>query len=397
MKKKTLLTVICTFLATSLIWISVYNCTMAANPVVKKVADAYSVIKDNYIFEFDEEYVKDLAVAAMVMGLGDKYSQFYSKEYYQSLQESMDGHYYGIGIVVKGNAETNEIVVNEVNEDSPAQKAGILPGDIMIEVEDTPVNYSNYQDAVNLIKSDENDRGTEVKIKLIRAETGVQYTVWVKREKIINHTVSLENVGDGIAYIKISSFDNETPSDFYKEIDNFGIDKIRGIILDLRDNGGGTLYATHTIADMLMPEAVLTTFKYKDGTTNDVKTTNNRLLNVPICILVNGNSASASEVLTSGLRDNGIAKVVGEQTFGKAIAQRSFPFETENGEVVSSLYLTNARYLTPNGENIHEIGIKPDYIVETPEEYKEIPVKEWKRENDTQYKKAYEVIKKELK
>ena len=367
------------------------------NPVVKKVADAYSLIENNYIFEYDDEYLKDLAVSAMVYGLGDKYSQYYPKEYYQSLQERMDGHYYGIGVVVTANPETNEIVISEVNEGSPAEKAGIAPGDILTEVSDTLVDFANYQEAVNLIKGDSEVEGKEVKLRLIREKTAIPYTVWVKREKIVNHTVYSEISVDGVAYIRITSFDNETPAEFLTALEKMGADKIKGIILDLRDNGGGTLYATHTIADLLMPEAVLTTFKYKDGSTMDIKTTDKQLIKAPVCILVNGNSASASEVLTSGLRDNGIAKVIGEQTFGKAIAQQSIPFETENGEIVSSIYITNASYLTPKGEDIHKKGITPDYIVEAPEEYKEIPVKEWEREKDVQFQKAFEIIKEEIK
>ncbi len=397
MKNKSFLTVLCTFLATTIIWVSVYSCTVMNNPVVKKVVDAYSIIEDNYIFEYDDEYMKDLAVASMVASLEDKYSQYYPKEYYESLKESMDGHYYGIGVVVTGNAETDAIVISEVNPDSPAERAGIEPGDILIEVSDIPVNFAGYQEAVELIKGDAEVEGKEVKLKLIRNKTGVEYTVWVKREKIVNHTVKWEKAGDGIAYISISSFDNETPAEFLEALEGFGIDKIRGVIIDLRDNGGGTLYATHTIADMLMPKAVLTTFKYKDGSTTDVETSNKQLIKAPLCIIVNGNSASASEVLTSGLRDNGRAKVVGEQTFGKAIAQQSIPFETENGEVISSIYITNASYLTPKGEYIHEKGITPDFIVKTPEEYNEIPVKEWEREKDVQFAKALEVIKEEIK
>lgn len=396
-KNKTLISVICTFLATTILWITVYNCTVMSNPVIKKAVDAYDLIEKNYIFDYDEEYMKDVVVAAMVMSLGDRYSQFFSKDYYESLEESMDGHYYGIGIMVIVDPESGNVVVDSVTENSPAERSGILPGDIIIEVEGTKITYENYEEAISIIKGDSKVEGTEVSLKVSRGPNGIELTKRVKREKIVNHTVDYELIEPGIAYIKISSFDNETQSEFLNVLGELGPDNIKGLILDLRDNGGGTLYATQNIADMLMPKAVLTTFKYKDGSTRNIETTDRQLVKAPICILVNGNSASASEVLTSGLRDNGRAKVVGEQTFGKAIAQQSIPFETEKGKVISSIYITNASYLTPKGEYIHEKGITPDYIVKTPEEYKEKPVKEWDREKDTQLKKAVELIKEEIK
>ncbi len=396
-KNKTILTVIATVLATSLLWVSAYNIFIGNNPVVKKVADAYRIIDRHFILDFDENYSKDFTVAALVASLGDPYSQYFPEDYYDKLTESMSGHYYGIGVMMSVGEDESSLTVTEVNEGSPAEKAGILPGDVLVMVGDIKVSAENYEQAISLVKGEENDKGSEVKLTLVRGTSGVEYSVWVKREKIVNHTVQAEILEPGIAYIKISSFDNETQTEFLNRVEELGADNIKGLVLDLRDNGGGTLFSVRAVADMLMPEAVLTTFKYKSGKTTDIHTNKEQLITAPICVIVNGGSASASEVLSSALRDNGRAKLVGEQTFGKAIAQKSVPFETAKGEVVSSIYLTYASYLTPCGDDIHGVGLKPDFLVETPGKYVGVRVEKWERSEDIQLEKAIEVLKNDMK
>ncbi len=398
--KKSVITVISTFLATSLMWVAVYNCinNSALNKkssTIEKIERAYNIIQDEFILDYDEELMKDITVAAMVQSLGDNYSAYYPKGYYESLHEKMEGSYQGIGITVSPDAETGKkLEIVDVQKDTPAYKAGIEIGDIIINVEGIDVSTENYDKAIELIKGTEESKGKDVTITLIRASAGNEYTVKVQREKIVSRSVDGELFEDGVAYIHILRFDNETHGEFAKKIDEIGLQNIKYLILDLRDNGGGTLYSTRIIANLLLPKCVLTRFEYKDGTKESVMTSGKQALTMPMCVLVNGGSASASEVLTSALQDSGRATIIGEQTFGKAIAQKLVPFEYENDEPVSALYLTYARYLTPNGKNIHGKGITPDIIVETPEEYAEIPVSQWEKEKDVQLQKAIEKVKK---
>ena len=395
-KHKTLLTVAATFLATSLVWLTVYYCMFMSNPVIKKAADAYQIIEKNFILDYDEDFVKNFTVAAMVSALDDPYSAFYPEEYYEKLAENASGHYYGIGITVAADAENDYLVVNEVKEDTPAYNAGLQPEDIILEANGIKVGYSNYEEAVDIIRGSEGDTA-ELHLKILRNSTGNEFSVSVTREKIINSPVTGEMFKYGIAYVRIKKFDNETHNEFRTVLEQLGVKKINYLIIDLRDNGGGTLYSTKNIADMLMPKGVLTSFVYKNGKKQDIMVSDDQLVTAPIGILVNGNSASASEVLSSGLRDNGRAVLIGEKTFGKAIAQNTIPFETENGKIKSAIYLTCAKYLTPAGENIHGKGLEPDIVVETPEKYKEIPVDEWVREEDIQLITALETAEKTLK
>ena len=365
-RHKGLFSVIATFLATSLIWAGVFSVIYMNDPVSRKVGRAYNLINKNYIFDFDEEFVKDYTIASMIYALGDRYSTFYPKDYFESLESSMNGHYYGIGIKVVANEKTNELVVYSVQENTPAEQAGIAEGDILIKVEDKAVSAENFDETIDMIKVDEKGLGTTIKLTFKRGDT--EYEADVAREKIVTITVESEILEGDVGYIKIDSFDNETIREFKENAE-----KIKGtkyLILDLRNNGGGTLYSMRQIADMLLPKCTLTTFEYKNGKKTELNTSGKQILKMPMCVLVNEGSASASELLTAALHDNGRATVVGEKTFGKAIAQEAVPFEYEKGKPVSAVYLTYARYLTPKGEYIHDKGILPDVVVEQDDDVK---------------------------
>ena len=379
-KNSTLYTVVATFLATSVFWCLGYHLSYMNDPVVKKFASAYKLVKSEYIHEFDEEFVKDYSISAMVSALEDKYSAYYPKEYYEMLEENITGHYYGVGIVVSPDQESGKVKVQEVNPEGPAFRAGIKPGDVLLYVNEFEVTISNYNEAVSIIKTTDPEK--RIKLTLKSGETGGTYSVDIIREEIVEITVDGYMAEKDIAYIKITSFNNDTHKEFEGKLKELG--DFKALIIDLRNNGGGTLYSTQNIASMLMPKAVITTFEYKNGDKTHITTSGKRLWDVPITVLVNGNSASASEVLTSALSDNGLATVVGEQTFGKAVAQQTYPFETQGGKVKSALYLTNARYLTPNGTDINKKGITPDYVIKN------------EGDADLQLKKAVEVARESI-
>ena len=260
-RHKGLFSVIATFLVTSLIWAGVFSVIYMNDPVSRKVGRAYNLINKNYIFDFDEEFVKNYTIASMIYALGDRYSTFYPKDYFESLESSMNGHYYGIGIKVVANEKTNELVVYSVQENTPAEQAGIAEGDILIKVEDKAVSAENFGEAIDMIKVDEKGLGTTIKLTLKRGDT--EYEADVAREKIVTITVESEILEGDVGYIKIDSFDNETIREFKENAE-----KIKGtkyLILDLRNNGGGTLYSMRQIADMLLPKCTLTTFEYKNA------------------------------------------------------------------------------------------------------------------------------------
>ena len=381
---KTPVRIISTVLATSLVWAGAVSCLYMKNPVGKKVGDAYDIIRKNFVLDYDEDFVKDYTIASMVQALGDRYSAFYPKGYYEKLDRNIQGHYYGIGVVVTVESETNELLITSVQEGAAADRAGIKAGDILVKVGSTEVNGDKLDEAVKLIQVDEKGLGTTVKLTLKR--NGEEYKADVVREKIVSKTVESKIIEGDIGYIKVHSFDNETYGEFKEHAEK--IKDAKYFILDLRDNGGGTLYSMRNIANMLLPKCTLTTFEYKDGGRTEIKTNGKQKITAPMCVLVNGGSASASELLTAALHDNGRAAVIGEQTYGKAIAQVTIPFEYENGKAVSAMYLTYAKYLTPSGEYIHGKGITPDVTSSLPENYEE-------GDEDTQLETAIEYLRKE--
>ncbi|MBQ3053536.1 MAG: S41 family peptidase [Clostridia bacterium] len=382
--------VIFSVLGTSLVWAIVFNIFITSNSLIYKLHRATEIVDKHYIFQHDKDYTEDLTIAAYIASLGDKYSAFYTEDYYTKLQESMEGGYYGIGITIYPDQENNLLVVKEVSENSPAKEVGIQTGDILKKVGDIVVNFDNYNDALALIRGNE---GTKISITFVRGISGIDYTVEVERKKIVTHTVDMKDLGEGICYIHIKSFDNETQKEFYDALQNYGIENIKYFILDLRYNGGGTFYSTKSIANMLLPKCTITTFEYKNGYKDSIKTNGKQIVKAPMCVLVNGSSASASEVLASALKDNKRAIIIGEKTFGKAIGQTTIPFEKENGKTVSAIYLTTSRYLTPGGDDIHGKGLQPDINVLPLKEYEGIQVEQIPFDKDIQLQRAISEVK----
>ena len=382
-KHKMLVAVISTFLASSLFWALIFSTVYLNDPISRKVGRAYKIIKEKYIFDYDDEVLKDNTISALISSLGDRYSVFYTKEYFSSLMDSLDGHYYGIGINVSAN-ENGEIVVIGIHKDSPSERAGIKEGDILFKVEDIFVTEENLDEAIKKIKVDEKGLGTTVKLTLKR--NGEEYETDVLREKVVIHTVESDIIDGDIGYIKIDSFDSETIDEF-----DIAAEKVKNtnyLILDLRNNGGGTLDSMQHIADALLPECTLTTFEYKTGKNTVIKTSGKQILKMPLYVLVNEKSASASELISAALHDNERATLIGEKTFGKAIAQQPIPFEYSKGAPVSAIYITYAKYLTPNGEYIHGKGILPDIVVEQENDVV------LRSEEDVQFKRVIEEINK---
>lgn len=341
----------------------------------------------NKYFLFDEEEREDpeeWLYSGLMYSLQDPYSVYYTEKEYESVVESNEGEYCGIGVQVSQNVYTGIITVVKVFKGTPAEKAGMLPGDVLTAVGDMDVSGMD----LSLLVSDyiKGEEGTEVSLTVYREPVEDYVEMTMKRAMVENPTVEYTMLENKIGYISLSSFEEVSGDQFKTAVDSLDGKGMKGLIVDLRNNGGGVVNAAKAIADYLLPEGdTIVSFKGKGVPDSIYYSEDGHQVDVPIVVLVNGQSASASEVLTGALKDNDWGVVVGEKTFGKGIAQGVF--ELPDG---SALKLTTAYYYVPSGECIHELGIEPDVEVELREDLKsmiEIP-----KEEDNQLKAAVDVL-----
>ena len=345
----------------------------------------------NQYFLFDEEEeegssysTEDWIYSGYMYSLNDPYSSYYNAEEYASLTEETEGEYCGIGVQVSQNVYTGLITVVKVFKGSPAEEAGILPGDYLYKVEDMEATGED----LSILVSDhiKGEEGTTVHLTMYRETMGEYVEMDVERRMVENPTVEYEMLSDGIGYILLSSFEEVSSNQFITAVDALEEQGMKGLIVDLRNNGGGVTQAAEDIADYLLPDdATIVSFKGKGVPESIYYSDDGHSVDVPIVVLVNGQSASSSEVLTGALKDNDWAVVVGENTFGKGIAQGIF--ELPDG---SALKLTTSYYYTPSGECIHEVGIAPDVEVALDEELRSLV--EVPKEEDNQLRAAMDVI-----
>ncbi|MDD6571973.1 MAG: S41 family peptidase [Thermoflexaceae bacterium] len=349
--------------------------------VQSKVHSVMRIIDAYYLEEYDEDEMLDGLLKGMLAAVGDPYTGYYDKESYSSLMESSQGVYYGIGVVVSQNIETGEVYVVNPYEDCPGFEAGIRPGDIIYSVGDVEVTGMDLNEVVALIRGAE---GTTVDISVIHEGADVLSDLVVERRQIETHTVEYEVMENNIGYIQISEFDTITTEQFknaMKELESCGI---KGLIVDLRDNPGGSLDTVVDVLDEFLPKGIYTYLVDKNGNRQNYKGAHAATYDYPMVVLVNENSASASELFTGAVHDYERATVVGTTTFGKGIVQQIFPLRDGSGVKV-----TMAKYYTPNGVCIHKTGIEPDVVVELDEgEYPSTV----EYEDDEQLQKAVEIL-----
>lgn len=351
-----------------------------------------SLIDKYFLFDEDvteEEQKKngtaeDWIYRGYMYSLNDPYSVYYDKDEYNSLNEENSGTYCGIGVQVSQNVYTGIITAVKVFKDSPAQEAGMLPGDILYKVGDIEATGED----LSLLVSDHirGEEGTEVHLTVYRQSTDEYIEMDVERRMVENPTVEYEMLDSHAGYISLSSFEEVSSEQFKSAVDDLAGKGMEKLIIDLRNNGGGVVQAAKEIADYLLPDGkTIVSFKGKGIDDSTYTSDDGHEVDVPIILLVNGESASASEVLTGALKDNDWATVVGEKTFGKGIAQGIFNLPDGSG-----LKLTTAYYYTPSGECIHKLGIEPDVTVALDENLKskiEIP-----KDEDNQLQTALEVF-----
>lgn len=344
------------------------------------------LIDQYYLFDEDEERENpiDWIYSGYVYSLQDPYSSYYTAEEYQSLMESAEGEYCGIGVMVSQNVYTGIVTVVKVFKGAPAEVAGMLPGDIITAVGDIDISGMD----LSLVVSDhiKGEEGTEVSLTVYRDSTGEYIDMTMERAIVQNPTVEYEMLDNQIGYVYLSSFEEVSTEQFIKAVEDLEEQGMESLILDLRNNGGGVVTAAEGISDYLIEDGkTIVSFKGKGVQDSTYVAKDGHEIEVPMVVLVNEQSASASEVLTGALRDNDTAIVVGTKTFGKGIAQGIFPIPDG-----SAVKLTTAYYYVPSGECIHKIGIEPDVAVELDEELKsmvEIP-----KEEDNQLQVAIDVL-----
>lgn len=353
--------------------------TTQSKEVQLKLGLLESYIRGYYLEDVEDEQLEDYLYYGLVAGLGDPYAAYYNEEETQSMLDSSSGSYCGIGAVFSQNMLTGVITVSKVYEGCPSYEAGLLPEDILIKVEDEDVTGQDLTNVVTKIKGEE---GTEVTVTMLRGEEEIDFTM--KRQVIEVPTIEYEMLEAKTGYILISEFDGVTDGQFHEALTDLQSQGMESLIIDLRNNGGGSVEAVSNIADELLPEGPIVFTEYKDSERVE-RSSDAACVELPMAVLMNGNSASASEILAGALQDYGMAKIVGTQSYGKGIVQSVI--DLQDG---TALKITTAKYYTPNGNNIHEIGITPDVEIDLPEELKtmvEIP-----HEEDIQLQKAIEVL-----
>lgn len=353
-----------------------------SNETEDKLKTLEQLVDEYYLGEADEKDLQSGIYEGYINGLSDPYSVYYDEEATKKFEESTSGEYDGVGAVMSQNQETGVITFSQVYEGSPAEKAGIKDGDILYKVEGREVSNRDLSEVVTEIKG---ERGTEVSLTILRGKEADEITVTAVRETIAYPTVQSRMLEDGIGYLRILEFDSVTYDQYveaFQELENQGME---ALIVDLRSNPGGNLSTVCEILDLILPEGKIVYTEDKDGNQKEIKSDEEHKLEMPLTLLVNEYSASASEIFAGAVQDYKLGKIVGTQTYGKGVVQQVF--DLKDGTCVK---LTISEYFTPKGRSINEVGVTPDVEIkyEPDEDHPEA---------DNQLDKAVEVLNEERK
>lgn len=354
------------------------------SPAVESKLERLAAAIDTYYYEdVDEEDLIQGLYKGLLEGTGDTYSGYYTPEEYESLMISAKSSLSGIGAVLQQDPDTMQVTVVHVYEGSPAEKAGILAGDSIVQVGDI---RSNTMELTKLVTHIRGDKGTKVHLKIYRkGETGYK-EFDITRDIVDVPTVSGQMLENGIGYIMIVEFGDKTAEEFADTVDDLTEQGMTSMIVDLRDNPGGMVDSVTKILDQILPEGVTVWTEDKNGQKKEY-TSDAASMDLPMAVLINENSASSSEIFAGAIRDYEYGTLIGTKTFGKGIVQTIR--QLADG---SAIKLTTAKYFTPNGENIHGEGIKPDIKLEY--EYLDPDGAQYDMKYDNQIQKAIEVLSK---
>ena len=354
--------------------------------VLKKINELMGYINLYFYDEVDDEKLANGIYAGLMEGLDDKYTGYYTKEEYQDLQISAKQNYYGIGAMLSQDRDSMQVTITHVYEGSPAEAAGLKNGDVITLVEDLESVSMELSDLVTHIRGEE---GTTVHLQVYREGEPDYLEFDVTRANIDLPTVSHRMLDDRIGYIRIVEFGEPTVEQFESAANELLEGGMRALVLDVRDNPGGMLTSVTEILDDFLPEGTLVYMQNKQGERQDYTSSAERMFDCPVAVLINGNSASASEILAGAVRDFEYGKLIGTKTYGKGVVQTIIGLE--DGDAIK---LTTAKYFTPKGENIHGTGIEPD--IELDFEYQGDETQAYDALKDNQVQKAMEVLNKEI-
>lgn len=355
--------------------ISTSKDTTAVSRAENKLKALEEVIDAYYLEETDKENLEEGLYKGLFAGIGDPYSVYYTKKEYDELQESTSGKYYGIGALVSQNIKTSIVTISKVFKDAPADKAGMKAGDAIYKVDDQDISGKDVDEVVSMMKG---EKGTQVKVTVYRSSEEKYIDLMITRDEVKVPTIAYKMLDKKkkIGYVQITEFDEVTGDQFKKAIDKLKKQGMKKIVFDVRDNPGGSYSTVCEILDEILPAGTLVFTRDKYGK-EEKQESNPNCLDMPMVVLQNENSASASEIFAGAIQDFGAGKIIGTQSFGKGIVQQIVPLNDG-----SAIKLTVEKYYTPSGENIHGKGITPDVVVEASEDV----------QKDVQLEKAIEAL-----
>ena len=360
--------------------LSPFSSSIIDGDLYDKAEGIYALIENLYFNEIDEEALRQGMYKGMVDALEDPYSTYYTKEEFSEMMSASDGSFEGIGAYLQQDGDTMVITVIRPISNSPAEKVGMLAGDIIKTVDGEDISEQDINLVVSKMKG---PAGTTVVIGVKREGEKDLIEFTIERALVYEESVDWEMLEgeDDMGYIYVGAFEEDTANQFRTALNELKEEGAASLIIDLRDDGGGYVDVSVEMADMILPECNIVSTKDKHGITMSYDSSDTEFIRMPIVLLVNENTASASEIFTGALRDNDYATIVGEKTFGKGIVQEVIPLDDGSG-----VKLTISEYYTPKGECIHGVGIEPDVEIE-------LDVDKYLEEGtDNQLEKAKEVL-----
>lgn len=349
--------------------------------VQAKVNEINTYIDNYYYFDIDPEVQEESFYDGIMNGLDDPYSVYYTKEEYQDLLEDNSGEYFGVGAVVTQDATMKVTVVRPI-KGSPAEAAGVKADDVIVEVDGTEITDQELSLVVEMIRG---EKGTTAHIKVYRPSEDKYIEFDIQRAEVENVSVDYRMLDNKVGYISVTQFYENTPKEYKEAVEDLEKQDAKGLIVDLRDNPGGLLNAVVEMCAYTLDGGNIVTTKDRNGkVTSSFDDNDDHCIDIPMVVLVNGNSASASEIFAGAMKDTDTAELVGTTTFGKGIVQSILPLSDG-----TAIKITVSKYFTPGGNDIHEIGIDPDYEVELEDRSNAVNLD---YEDDLQLQKAEEVI-----
>ncbi|MCL2362948.1 MAG: S41 family peptidase [Defluviitaleaceae bacterium] len=347
-----------------------------------KVTEIYELLSDISMFPIDKEVMLDSMYRGFLEGVGDPYTQYFDRQALQAFRERVAGEYVGVGVLVLEDVETMTLIVAQAFRGSPAAAAGLLPGDKIVGVDGVDVTGRPTAETMSMIRGPE---GSAVNLAIYRPYEDERFNVSIVRTVITIPSVYHEMMSSHIGYIRIEGFDDATMEQFSEAMLELTAQNMQGLILDVRNNPGGGLHVVTYIANYFTPEGVVAYTIDAAGRRQNFNS-DDTYLGLPLVVLINGRSASASELLSGAIQDTEMGILIGEQTFGKGIVQHLRPLSDG-----SAVKVTVAKYFTPSGTSIHGVGVAPDIEIEMDEALSR-RIGDLSLEEDVQLQRALQVV-----